>query len=606
MFAPSHRFLCCLLLLLRAHLAAQVADVDLPQPSVPGYNRPDLSAKTWDLGPVTLNEDQQQQLVDVIVSIVRDYPDHPAVTPVWKSRLLAIALRFRPEDRAAVVAAGQLARGVVPQPLHQPAPPLDRMALSLLKFATVLLDNATDKTSTNYILGYHLLDAAVQFDKSNRVVWDSFQTDAPALRWGALVPKGRPRNSVQAEETPDLKLQKTEVQVFLMEALNGLGKPALKTMQANATRSARGPRQALELILPKDIDKAAEEALPQLRNLLRSRTPQWPGGWRVDMEPFGVPASGQPAALLGMTLLLDSLVTGTELSRKTYLACGLDPATGKLVRTLSLDMLMQASANLPEDVILVVPEMDFTAFQDFLLVFPERWTDLVKCRMCVARNLSECIALLSANRPPGLQRSLDAGQAVLNRARQNGIAGLRSEALQQAMADVLRAYPNDLTTKILEAIGLKHLPAQLSKVGAMNILGRFGIPVNRGGSQQFPTTPWQDKLSATPWAKCRIQIDRLRPQLPIEAKGYADALVDLARIYDNFVLYPPPNEPLRQEAEKRIKAARGRLNQAYQEFRKSLPVTEKVTAEPPSPPDQPKPPTENPDGEPVPEGMREF
>jgi hypothetical protein len=186
-------------------LHGQVPDVELPPPVTPSYVRPDLSVTAWDLSGVTLNEQQQDGLTHVLVEIVRDYSTSKLVTPVWKSRLLGIALRLQPDNRDAIIANGQLARGVEPQCLHAAPPPLDKMALSLLRYSTTLMGAATDKHSPNYVLGYHLLDVAVHLDLSNAKVWEAVQQDAPALKWDALLSNIPTDKSLLAEETPDLK-----------------------------------------------------------------------------------------------------------------------------------------------------------------------------------------------------------------------------------------------------------------------------------------------------------------------------------------------------------------------------------------------------------------
>jgi hypothetical protein len=244
-----------------------------------------------------------------------------------------------------------------------------------------------------------------------------------------------------------------------------------------------------------------------------------------------------------------------------------------------------------------VGEMDAAEFQDFLIAYPERWAELLRLHLCVAHTFNECISLLSRNRPATLQRALDDGLGLMAHVRIGGLATLRSDAMQLALEEDLKSYPNDLTARILEDVAKKRLPAQLSKAGSMNVLGNAGIPVTHAGSRAYPTNlQWRDKLNATPWAKCKIQIDRMRPLLPAEARGYADALVDLAKLYDKHVLYPPLSVPAQQEAAKNINDARVRLHRAFVVFRRQIPQHQEVTAEEPKQEAQ----LEDPDGDLVP------
>ncbi len=586
-------------LLLLGGISAQVPNVELPPPPVPDYVRPDLSAQAWDLSMIELPDAARQQLVATLVAVCRDYPGHKAVSSSWKARLLGIALRLAPADFDGVVANGQLARGVLPQPLHAHPVKLEQQAVTIMQIANLLLDDPSGRL--NFELGYHLIQVAAQLDISNRAVLESFNQNAPALLWEVICPKSRAQNSVQDEETPDLKGTAAVVSAILFADAHGNVRPALKQLQATASKRPNSSGKPLELGLPKQTDKRTEASLPALRDLLRARTPQWPGGWRIDFQDLAVPATEQSGVSLAMGMLLESMVTGAELDPQAVLACGLQLESGLTVRTLNLEQLLNVRTTLPADALVVVAPVDLTEYADFLLSYPERWQELTQWHVCVAHNFNEAAALCVKERPPTLQRSLTDAAALIRQARTGGVVGLRSETMGRALTELLKIYPNDVTIQALEMIALKHLPSQLSVGGAMNLLGKIATPVNRAGSREFPIkTAWQDRLSATPFNKAKGQMERLRPTLPVEARAYADALIDLARMYDVFVLYPPLAASVRQEAERKMGVARDHVQQEFKDLRAKIPHTQVITAEAPRDPN-PKATEEAADGAVVPE-----
>ena len=105
-------FLCCSALLhAQAPGTASRGDID------GRYQRPDLTARIFDAAAAKLSPEQTDAIVRDLVLIARNFPDNIRITHRVRSRALAVALRLSPDDRAAVVANGQLARGMVPAPV---------------------------------------------------------------------------------------------------------------------------------------------------------------------------------------------------------------------------------------------------------------------------------------------------------------------------------------------------------------------------------------------------------------------------------------------------------------------------------------------------------
>src|SRR5687768_5271802 len=75
------------------------------------YRRPNLQAPLFDVAALPLRPEEVEALMQELRLIARNLPDSTAVDHRMRSHALAVALRLQPDDRASVVANGQLARG---------------------------------------------------------------------------------------------------------------------------------------------------------------------------------------------------------------------------------------------------------------------------------------------------------------------------------------------------------------------------------------------------------------------------------------------------------------------------------------------------------------
>ena len=565
-----------LLQMVAGHLCAQVPDVEIAPPAVNpqdprrlqgNYFRPNLSLEILNVTDPNLKPELVDSIVSTLGILARNFPPGKPFSLEWKSRILGLALRLRPEDRSCVVANGQLARGIVPEPVPAvTTPKLETLATQLLKISTSVLALNENKSTTSFILGLHLLDLAARIDPSNNAVLEIFLKDAPPLVWDKISSHAPAKTLFSEEETPDLRRTEASMNALLYRTENNHGKLVRTALSAQATKAPpEARRKALQLVLPADSDRSLELALPGIRTQLKNRTSQWPAGWKIELKELRVQPPNQPGVLLNVALLLDSMINGTELDPLATLACGIDAFNGQTVRTMGLESFLAVAKDFPDGSLMIISEPILNEIHDFILSQPDRVMEILRLNLCIARNLAECIELSSLNRPPVLQKNLAQHKVLVDALRKGGVPTLRSPATLQTIASILEFNPNLFSLTLMQTIGLKRLPAQLSKPGSLALLRRLGIPMLQAGSKPFPIqTPWRNKLSATPWATARIQIDRIRPILANDARAYADALSDLGKTYDNKVLNPPQSPPAKAELDKRINQMRKKLNEAYQ------------------------------------------
>lgn len=593
-FTPIYLFVTLLAQMAAGMLYAQVPDVEVAPPVVNpqdprrlqgSYFRPNLSPEILNLAELKLKPEMVDSIVSCLGLLVRNFPPGKPFSLEWKSRMLGIALRLRPDDPACVVANGQFVRGIVPEPIAAATPKLESLATELLKLATAVLSVNQDKTSVSHVLGLHLLDLAARIDPSNSAVLEVFLQDAPPFLWDKISSNRPAKLLFSEEETPDLRRTEASMHALLYRNENNRGKLVLTALAAQATKAPpEARRKALQLVLPSDSDRSLELALPGIRTQLKSRTSQWPAGWKIELKELRVQPPNQPGVLLNVALLLDSMINGTELDPKATLACGIDAFNGQTVRTMGLESFLAVAKDLPDGSLIIISEPNLNEVYDFIISQPDRVMEILRLNLCIARNLAECVELSSLNRPQVLQKNLAQHKTLLEMLRKGGVTTLRTPATLQTIVSILEFNPNLFSLSLMQTIGQKRLPGQLSISGSLSLLRRLGTPMLQAGSKPFPIqTPWRNKLSATPWATARIQIDRIRPILANEARAYADALSDLGKTYDNKVLNPPQSPPAKAELEKRISQMRKKLNEAYQPLKPPPPPEAKEAPPPPAP-----------------------
>ena len=478
------------------------------------YPRPDLTPAALDLRDVQLDDARREALMEILRTMARNYPADPALSMEWRARILALALRVQPEDRSSLVANGQLARGVRPR-LHPDPAKRDLRTLTsvLLQFTSDLLKEETDPHSPASQLALHLLDLTAHLNPANRAVFNLFMQDALPLAWKKMVPNGEAARRPDDEEIPDLLLTRAQVSILVRGSKPGEWTTATVTATAEKLPTA-SPRKPLELHLPVEIKGDLEKHLAELRKLLKTRIPKWPSGWSITINSAPPIPMDQPAALLGIGLVLHSLITGIDTDPNVHFLCGLDPAPGHITRFLDLADIPHAASPWNPETLLVLPEIFTDEINDLRIAQPDHYAALRKLNLYMASNLQECASLASATRPPALERGLHQFLQVQGEFKPGVPATVRTPAMQARLESILNFCPRYLSPRLYLEDTFKTPPTMLSLKGSLAILNQMGHPILKAGTKRFPIrSRWADKLDATPWAKAKGQIERLRPRL---------------------------------------------------------------------------------------------
>lgn len=521
------------------------------------YPRPDLKIELFKVSAIQLSAEEIDLVVRDLDMLARNFPDDRRITLEWRARILAIALRLRPDDRSCLVANGQLARGIQPLPVVEAdLPTINEISLHFLDTAVRLFK--TDSPDSR-VLAHALLDFAAHLDESNRKVLQALRGEEKVIDWQSLLHPSR-NADLQDEETADLQLESTAIVLY---AHQGQSFGPLR-IAAQADKLPQGPKRSLQFYYPNEVRRHIDPHLPALRELLRGRHPEWPSGWKVDMNmPSTLPVESA-AAPLGVALVLESLIGGEPLDPLARAACGLNPAEASITKTASLDAILDRAKSEAVRLVIVSPA-NKEEIGDSLLIHPERLADLGRIPLVEARTFSECFALAQAHRPPALQRSLDQFADISKAVSENGLTVLRIPSTISSLEEILRFNPNLASARFLLAAARRELPTTLTRVGALRTLREIGAPIIGavGARNPLQMGKWQHPLEATPYAKARIALERLRTLLDNECRGLGDAMVDLARIYDTIALYPPISPQGRQNYLNQIREPRKRMAAAF-------------------------------------------
>lgn len=369
------------------------------------YQRPDLGAPLFNAEECGLNAEQTDALLRALVIIARNFPDSAEVSHRLRARALAVALRLKPDDRAAVVANGQLARGITPAPLSGVAEPTPEGVARTLFDLAAPLSQAEENEGRQ--LGGLLLDLAVSLDSRLR-------RKVSVLTY-LVKPDWRETKTAGAvlEAPRTFQLQSATARVIVPGPPGG----ALQWLTVQAKAMPAEDRKGLRVTLPPallqamsakngaDLRTRVEQRMTALRTALRARHVSWPEGWSVEFEASGGPPDGLPALFAGMALTLDALLSGEPLDDRYVLAAGMD-ATGLLHPVMPAGDLLTAAAQSTPAPVLILPARSAEEVTDWLLLNPEAWPVLAGVTLHQSVDLNGAMVLSRQMRAPRLTQAL--------------------------------------------------------------------------------------------------------------------------------------------------------------------------------------------------------
>ncbi len=504
------------------------------QESAPAYLRPDLEAGLFDALSVPLAPGGVEGVMRELRFIARNLPPGGGVTPEVRSRALGIALRLRPDDRAAVVANGQLARGITPEPLEGVSATAAETGARLYKLAFPLL-SAPEKAGRD--LALYLLDLALTLNPELQPRIFEF-TYGARPRWpaGHLTPP-------LLDSPPGFQLLKAEARVVLP----GLEKGELRTFTVQAEARPVPGQKGLQLNLPdamkremgdpRDLRKKAfredvERRMEKLRAILRLRHEVWPEGWAVDISFPEAQTRALPQVFTGMALVVDSLLSSEPLEAGGVVAAAGD-LEGRMQAVLPLEELLPAAARLETSSVLVMPPESGAQIDDWLLLHREQWPLLYRLTLHRAPTVTDAMALLETGRAPMLERAVNlfAEVAARLRATREPLTELRRPETVADLKQIVLWHPRHLSAAALLSVAAGGNPT-LTPAGSLEYIDRLARNVLSTDRKRFPLHVPPPKFQKSDFGKSGDALQAAMKLLHPSVQPYAQQVLSLARMLD--------------------------------------------------------------------------
>lgn len=503
-----------------------------PLRAEPGYQRPDLAAPLFDAAALDLSDDQTTAILRELNLLARNFPEHAAVTHRIRARALGLALQLRPDDRTAVVANGQLARGVRPAPLPCEISPVPSgIALRLHEAAVPLIHSPSNATRQLALL---LCDLAIQLDPRLR--------RRTALLTYLAVPDWHDPAPAPVLDAPrTFALRQTSARILLPGVTEG----RLSFLTVTASAAPAAEKKGLRVVLPEpllqamrsqekpaaDLRASAEQRMAALRAALRQRHESWPEGWTVSLSTSGGDPAALPQLFAGIALTLDSLLSGEPLDEQLIFAAALGP-DGALRSVIPPAQLLPAAA-LAHSPPLLLPAAASEEVTDWLLLNPDQWPLLFRVTLYSVADLPEALTLTRSSRASRLAQSLTAFDAIAARLAAAGdpLAELRKPETIARLRDIATWHSRHLSAAALLTVAVPG-PATLSIRGSLARMDAVAGPILSTDRKAHPLhTRRKSAVTKTEFAEAAVALQSLKLLHP-SVRPYLSELLALGKQLD--------------------------------------------------------------------------
>ena len=520
--------LCAASLPLRAQAPGTVERRDIDG----DYHRPDLNAALFDPLTLRLAPEQVEAIVQEMRLIARNLPDSSAVPHRVRSRALAVALHLMPDDRSAIIANGQLARGVKPTPLPVNTTVTPEGVAHRLLAAAGSLINAHELSARQ--LALLVLDIALQLDPR-------LGRQITPLTYGTTPDWGGPAQDTELlDAPPEFRLLEAEVQLLLP----ALEKGQLKIVTVRASARSTPGQKGLRINLPEGLmqqmqkkegqatRREVEERMAALRAALRLRHEVWPAAWTLEISVSGQDQAPLPQLFAGMALTLDALLSGEAMDPACLIALRAD-VKGGTQAVLPLETLLPAAALQKAGCLLVLPHDVAEELEDWIFLHPDQWTLLFRLTMHCVPALPDAMALIKAKRADRLEQSMARFEEIAARLRAAGdpLVELRRPETIAQLREVTMWHPHHLSAAALLSVAAGG-PSTLSVRGSLRYIDRLAQPALSTNRAQHPLHVPHKRFVKTGFGLAGDALQAAFKKLDPAVRPYATEVITLARMLD--------------------------------------------------------------------------
>lgn len=352
-----------------------------------------------------------------------------------------------------------------------------------------------------------------------------------AANWH-LILEGVDEDTGAESATAEFGQQQASLHGLLVEDMN-TGRFAGKLSQMNATLDRAGKLSELDLKFNQDVGPMMGAALKEVRKFIAVRHGTgYTGEIEIAFENQYSSKDG-PSAAVACALLVDSLISGEELSQKVALTGDMN-ADGLVKPVGGIYGKIRGAQNGDREIV-AIPEDNSEAIIDLLVANGAE--ALIGIQIFSISNFDDAYALTRTreSRHADLQTALDEFDKVQDvLGRENGINYLRNSHVLNKLKEIVEKAPNHLSARNLLLAASGRVPEKFSLRGSLtqiDIAAEPLITVLMDGNFDARKSPFADDENAESQSNLR----RIRPKVDPRTLDCVDALYDFAGLMRTYI-----------------------------------------------------------------------
>lgn len=415
----------------------------------PPYRPPDLTTPVFDASQLSLETPVRARLATLLAAVVSEYD------ATLDAKILGIALRLDPANRAALAVAERRRKGDLPDELAE-KPPYPRSAVSAY-LAGQSFGLRTRGGPDNITLAGYLNDLAAAIDPANEIARNEkglYRKKFAPPAWTFLADAG----AKPPEPAAPLKRESKILGLGISELPNG--EETGGVMEILVTADEARTRQQVGIAVAQEIGASMKTALDEALRAVKLRHPGFGERQHFTLsfgEKYG--AKDGPSAGAAFTLLLYSLYDPLKLAGDCAIT-GDITVDGRVRKVGAVPSKIHAAV-LDQCRLVAIPRENAETVNDTALLYAPN--TLWKTQVFTVDTLDQALDVMREDRPANLQAAVERFAAIQRAVGRDAPALTRANAgLIPALQEVLRLAPNHASAAYMLRALQGKAPAGLS------------------------------------------------------------------------------------------------------------------------------------------------
>lgn len=387
------------------------------------------------------------------------------------------------------------------------------------------------------------------------------------VKWGRFVDGAASAGSTLAGKQALIK-------GLLVEELAD-GQVAGQASQMNATVVREGGGKDIEVTFNQSVGHSMMLALDEVMKFITLRHGSRPRGASVEIA-FEEQYSNKdgPSAAVACALLLESLITGDEISRQIAVTGDMN-ADGMIKAVGGIDGKIRGATRRECEVV-GLPERNASVVLDLMMI--EGVKPLVDIQIFSMANFEEAFELSRTpeKQPQKLREAIEEFakiQEVLGKP--GGENWLKNKFVIERLQKVIELAPNHLSAQNLLLQAQNRVPERLSLEGSLTQITHAAEPLIRAVRQRR-FDPDKSSLNEDLYADALYALKRVRPKLDQRTWRCADSIADFATLMREFVNNRPNSYNNLRQAVAEIQSAGENVSREYDNLANQVDVREEL------------------------------